>query len=404
MGFSPPGGGGGSGSIAGASDVTLNSPQDDQVLAYDDGSAKWQNAFSGSGGSGGSAAIVVASSDAPTAVKSTADYVCDGTADQVQINQAIEQAFDDNRPQVILAGGRFYISNRVVMYPHVEVRGLGLGTSVTSVGMPAVGMFELFDHHTNLTHLRDMTLYGNYSAGGQSHALYYLNEDSGGNDGNMGTYFPGSNPDSAHRIHNLYVQGFTGGTRHGLWISKNCRDAEATGVRISQVSGTAFYIDGSDNKYVSCTASAANVGFHVSGGNTVITNCKSAYSVEEGFLVTSSRAQLVGAIAQDSGTHGFNVSGVDPTLVGCVADSNSRLTTSAYGLKVSSSRAFIDGINLYDRGQSTNRQNRGIDFTGSSDVFLTGSCRLASGSAYVNGTPTGYVRLNQIGSSVLKIG
>lgn len=42
MGFNP-GPGGSSSSIAGSTDVTLSSPQDDQVLTYDSGSAKWQN-------------------------------------------------------------------------------------------------------------------------------------------------------------------------------------------------------------------------------------------------------------------------------------------------------------------------------------------------------------------------
>lgn len=36
-------GNGGSGGIAGASDVLLSSPQNEEVLGYDAGSAKWQN-------------------------------------------------------------------------------------------------------------------------------------------------------------------------------------------------------------------------------------------------------------------------------------------------------------------------------------------------------------------------
>lgn len=51
MGFSP-GPGGGGGSIASASDVTLNSVQDDQVLTYDSGSAKWMNDNIQAGGAG----------------------------------------------------------------------------------------------------------------------------------------------------------------------------------------------------------------------------------------------------------------------------------------------------------------------------------------------------------------
>lgn len=43
MGFNPGPGGGGSSSIAGSTDVTLSSVQDDQVLTYDTGADKWQN-------------------------------------------------------------------------------------------------------------------------------------------------------------------------------------------------------------------------------------------------------------------------------------------------------------------------------------------------------------------------
>ena len=47
MGYGGSGGGGG-GSIAGSSDVALNSPSDGQVLAYDADTAKWKNQVSSS--------------------------------------------------------------------------------------------------------------------------------------------------------------------------------------------------------------------------------------------------------------------------------------------------------------------------------------------------------------------
>lgn len=43
MGFVPGPGAGGSSSIAGSSDVSLNNLQDDQVLGYNSSSSKWQN-------------------------------------------------------------------------------------------------------------------------------------------------------------------------------------------------------------------------------------------------------------------------------------------------------------------------------------------------------------------------
>ena len=54
MGFG--GSGGGSGSIAGSSDVALSSPANDQVLTYDSTSAKWVNKAA-AGGTGGSVTI-----------------------------------------------------------------------------------------------------------------------------------------------------------------------------------------------------------------------------------------------------------------------------------------------------------------------------------------------------------
>lgn len=45
MGFG--GSGGGSGSISGSSDVSLNNPADDHILAYNTGAGKWQNKAAG---------------------------------------------------------------------------------------------------------------------------------------------------------------------------------------------------------------------------------------------------------------------------------------------------------------------------------------------------------------------
>ena len=47
------GGGGGSSSLAGLSDVNLTTPTDGQVLTYDGNSSKWVNANGGGGGGGG---------------------------------------------------------------------------------------------------------------------------------------------------------------------------------------------------------------------------------------------------------------------------------------------------------------------------------------------------------------
>jgi len=66
---------------------------------------------------GSSTAIVVAASDTPEPIKEGADYVCDGTADEVEIQTAIDEAQSQGAngtpPPVFLGPGTFHLSNTV---------------------------------------------------------------------------------------------------------------------------------------------------------------------------------------------------------------------------------------------------------------------------------------------------
>ena len=55
------------------------------------------------------ACLVVAASDAPAKAKATADYVCDGTHDEVEIQAAIDVAYAAGGGQVQLTAGTFYL-------------------------------------------------------------------------------------------------------------------------------------------------------------------------------------------------------------------------------------------------------------------------------------------------------
>jgi parallel beta-helix repeat protein len=58
----------------------------------------------------------VAASDCPSNIKAKADFVCDGKADQEQINQAIESIYQaDCRGTVYLARGTYYINKPISM-------------------------------------------------------------------------------------------------------------------------------------------------------------------------------------------------------------------------------------------------------------------------------------------------
>lgn len=71
--------------------------------------------------------LVVAANDAPTGTKQTAAYVCDGVADQVQINAALA-ALPDNGGKVYLSEGTFNITSMIlVKKDSTSLIGAGVG-------------------------------------------------------------------------------------------------------------------------------------------------------------------------------------------------------------------------------------------------------------------------------------
>lgn len=361
------------------------------------------------GGDSGMPFIIVAGSNASTATKGIADYVCDGTADQTEINLAITAAFNSagGGPGTVLLNGRFNISGSILMRHGIVLAGSGLNTMITAVSMGSVGMIQLFDFNTGLTQVRDLTLWGNFAAGGTSHGIYYINS-SGGVDGNISTYSPGNNPDPSHRIDNVYIKAFTTGTRHGIFLDDNCRDTNIQRARIFDCSGNGLYLNGaSDGKFQQVIASNCNVGFNVAGASNQFTQCKSAFADTDGWVISSSRAHLTGCHSQDSGRWGYNVTGATPTLSSCVADSNQRLDNTGGGFLLNSSGLYSD-LDAYDRNQSTQRQTRCVSFgTSIGTSYITGKTSVPSGTNYVVGTTpaaASYVRIVRVGSTLYSVG
>jgi parallel beta-helix repeat protein len=68
------------------------------------------------------ATYVIAPFDAPANVKSQADYICDGVADNVEIQAAIEEIFLAGiRGVVVLKRGTYYIADTILMRPYVSL-------------------------------------------------------------------------------------------------------------------------------------------------------------------------------------------------------------------------------------------------------------------------------------------
>lgn len=185
----------------------------------------WQVPAGGGGGSFLTPEIWVASVDAPSAVQSAitaaGGYVCDGTADQVQINAAIDQAAPlqsrsavspasaEGRGLVMLTGGRFTINGSVAMRSGVTLAGCGWGTELFASGIGANAMIDLATVNEHAVEVRDMHLYGNWASGGTGHGIDF--DMTGSTNAGVGEY-PSTSPDSYSRLYNLYINGFGNGT------------------------------------------------------------------------------------------------------------------------------------------------------------------------------------------------
>ncbi len=83
------------------------------------------------GGSGGLASVLVASADASGQQKSRADYVCDGSADDVEINAALTQAAEAGGGNVFLTAGSYTLADTIKIPSDVTLAGEGTATNLT---------------------------------------------------------------------------------------------------------------------------------------------------------------------------------------------------------------------------------------------------------------------------------
>jgi len=410
MGFSP-GSGGGSSSIAGSTDVALNSPQDDQVLAYESASAKWQNAFGQGGGSGGGIFITVASSTASSLIKSRADYVCSGSNDQVQINNALSAVQADPIGSggaggtVMLSAGTFSISSPILMCSRTTLSGSGWGTQLEPTGTNLQSVIALGDGDaTHMTVVKDLTIHGNARG---AHGIHYVQ--------NAGPFPDISAPDAYHHFYNLNIfrVGSAANPRDGICLegtNGGGRGTKMSFVRVRNPWRHGINIQGfSDNKLSYCgtntRAESSGHGFVVGGGNCEISGSKAFYTTGDGFHITSSRSNLVNCVSQDAGRHGFYLASTGTVITGGQADSNGRLEPGD-GYHMAGSGYTITGVRSADRGQTPSSPQRyGFNFVSGTNKFVTGTAG-SNGVSDSNGSPgaNSYVRIATESSGVISFG
>lgn len=253
----------------------------------------------GSSGSGGGGFVTVAAVDAPAAVRGRADYVCDGIADDVEINAALSAS-----RAVLLAGTTFTISNPVLIRQHGQML-VGQGVAVNPANSDGGGGTLIRLDAT----LADYSAFTNgylidvdAPSGGTTPRARVTLKDFGVFGANKGTnvsgiHFRGHQGHVDHVFvssmsgHGVVFEGFSvwemyntrmwgcevhHNSGHGIWCTaNNVGDDHFVDNQTYNNGGDGFRADGSSHQIVNHHSYAnGGSGIYVGGLNTKLVNCK----------------------------------------------------------------------------------------------------------------------------------
>ena len=307
-------------------------------------------------------------------------WVCDGVADQVEIQAAIDAVAAQGGGKVLLLGPLFVISAAIKLRTGIWLQGGGAGTQIKPSTDFQTGMIMLYDNTAHLTTLSDMTLDG---SGYQVHGVHYV--------ANGGQQFsspkPDSNPDPGHIITRMFIRDCGSATWPGTGLllqGGNLRAGKYSDMRIQVCTGNGVWLNGAVDSHftnievgssgsggpAASASASAPVGhaFYVGAGdNCMFTACKGWYSRWSGFYHRATRASYANCQAQDNYGDGFTLEWGKASLLGCHADSNGQAkdpTLGQSGFKVTGGNATFIGCLGYDRGGQAWQQQYGFKFSG----------------------------------------
>lgn len=312
-------------------------------------------------------AFIIASAGMPSEINDAATFVCDGAADQTDINSYIDQSATNGYGQpVVLVGSNFDISGPIKFrravplagsrYSTTKIQATGTWTSLDAVTKGA--MLEPFDNHQDRCDVRRLMLHGRKSAAvADVGGLYYYVAATTG-------FLYGA--DTRSVFEDIYVYeaqryGFKlggGEARLSFWSRCVCFACGTLGTTTAH----GFDIGGNDSYFDNCDAGdCSGSGFNVTGTNHRVGISKAWFNDLDGFHVeTGVRNQFAICESQDNRQHGYYIAVGPNTFTSCHADSNGyNQTTGAVsafdgfhfpdGFGVSSVQAV--GCESYDKNE-----------------------------------------------------
>lgn len=319
------------------------------------------------GGSSISPYWVIAASNAPAAIKAQANVICDGTADQVEIQAALDLGYP-----VLLTQGLFNTASQINMPSLGVLRGMGFKTTIRpAVGVAATGDGATIGSKNNsaaLWTIEDLVIDGAYQG---VHGIRIYNTSMDAVDP------PANGSDNYGTIRHVFIEGCKGGgTTRGIWLDDN-----PDGLRTCQVMDvnmracdTALEINSSDHiiSNVCCGADTIN-GLVITGNNSRITNAKFWFTQAFGVNDTGGRNVYSGIEVQDAIGIAYRFYGHETFVSSAFANivSASRATTTAFDIWCEGS-SFV-GLGVQFSTGSSRTMDYAFDFNTSNNITVIGT-------------------------------
>ncbi|HUY46668.1 MAG TPA: hypothetical protein VMV92_13190 [Streptosporangiaceae bacterium] len=314
------------------------------------------------------AMAVVYSSDCPAGLKRvTADsaYVwqCDGTADQVQVNDAINAVAATGQTSsappsggggsVILVGYNFNFSAPAQIQSWVDLSG-AFGWKACQInaasGFSGTALIEVGQTYTEYTRIHDLCLVG--SGSGSEHGIYYNSQTD---------QTPFTDNDPCHNLNNLVIRQSGGAA---LYFNASCRvSMVGPNIRIHSPGTYGVYGNGlTDSQIIGVqTLGSGSDGFYVGSTDCIYSACHSYNSNEYGWNIASSglRSLITGCHAEDSSKHNWFVQASKLQLVGCTSDSaglGNANTYDGFNIVAGGTSIYMTGCQSFDRNASPHQR------------------------------------------------
>lgn len=255
--------------------------------------------------------IYVAAAGASMQSKQLADYFCDGTDDDVQINAAL-----DGGP-VRLSEDEFTIGAPITIPTGGALVGAGQGTLLKAKSSLNDNIIELDSVEQEEVLIRDLWIDGNKANQASGGGIYL--DNTARTTGTARFY------SCYHTIENVLV---TNTKADGITILGKAYESHLKSCITNKCDGNGFNIGSPDLSLVSCVAGNSGLrGLTITGNDCRLTNCKAYYSGQvtaaqgEGFRINVS-GFFANCHSEDNVGVGFVSLADNVTFVGCIANDN----------------------------------------------------------------------------------